>query len=88
MALGFYLTNAVVIGMMGGTGATLPLIASPKEFAHVSEMLKTWSLDRLLTMAELFLHRDDRDVAGKPKTIPFFKGQAAWCDERLSGVGR
>jgi hypothetical protein len=70
------------------TGATLPISPSPKDVANATEMLKTWPLPRLLTMAELFLHRDDREVAGKPKTIGYFKPMAPWCDARLREAGR
>lgn len=70
------------------TGGTFPLVHSPKDVALVNEMLRTWPLPRLLDMAELFLLRDDRDVTSKPRTIPFFKGQAPWCDTRLREAGR
>ena len=70
------------------TGGTLPLLTSPKDFAIASELLRTWPLPRLLDMAELWMHRTDRDVAGKPKTLAWFKPMAPWADTRLREAGR
>ena len=70
------------------TGGALPLTVSPKDFAIATELLRTWPLPRLLDMAELYLHRTDRDVAGKPKTLAWFKPMAPWADTRLREAGR
>jgi uncharacterized protein YdaU (DUF1376 family) len=69
-------------------GGYLPLMWSPRDVAYATEMLKTWPLPRLLDMAEIYLYRDDRDVAGKPKSIGWFKHFAPWCDQKLAGAGR
>lgn len=70
------------------TGGSLPIAWTHKDIAAAGEMLQTWPVPRLLDMAELFMHRNDKDVAGKPKTIPFFKPMAPWCDARLREAGR
>lgn len=70
------------------TGGSLPVVWSAKDSEAARQLLQTWPVDRLLDMAELFLYRDDRDVAGKPKTLPFFKPMAPWCDARLREAGR
>lgn len=70
------------------TGGSLPVIWTVKDTEAARELLQTWPVDRLLDMAELFLYRDDRDVAGKPKTVPFFRPMAPWCDARLREAGR
>lgn len=70
------------------TGGALPIAWTHKDMAAAGEMLQTWPVARLLDMAELFMHRNDKDVAGKPKTIPFFKPMAPWADARLREAGR
>lgn len=70
------------------TGGSLPLVNSPKDLGIATRMLKTWPKDRLLDMAEIFFHRSDRQVEGKPKTLAFFEPMAPWCDAQMAGVGR
>lgn len=70
------------------TGAKFVLVDSPKDFAIARKLVETWDVPRLLDMAEIFFHRDDRQVEGKPKTLPFFAPLASWCDERLRQAGR
>lgn len=69
-------------------GGSLPLVNSHKDMGLAAQLLKTWPADRLLDMAEIFFHRNDAQVAGKPKTLPFFVPLAPWCDSQLVGAGR
>ena len=69
-------------------GGSLPLGSSPKDIALAAQLLKTWKLERLLDMAEIFFYRNDSQVAGMPKTLPFFVPLAPWCDTQLVGAGR
>jgi uncharacterized protein YdaU (DUF1376 family) len=70
------------------TGGVLPIVNSPKDVMLATQLLKTWPLPRLLDMAELFFHRSDPQVSGKPKTLPFFVPMAPWCDQRMAEAGR
>lgn len=65
-------------------GGSLPLVWSHKDVTIARELLQTWPLARLLDMAEIFLWRDDREVAGKPKSLAWFRVYATWCDGQLA----
>jgi len=65
-------------------GGSLPLVWPHKDVTIARELLQTWPLARLLDMAEIFLWRDDREVAGKPKSLAWFRHYAPWCDAQLA----